>query len=99
MSQWRKPLLHEEQALRKNLLERVTNLTAGEARVALDLIDQLVVCFDPDIVDDFKEWHEDPRLSSILQLVARLDDDLRDQVLFFTEDLFASENTTEEQSK
>lgn len=86
--------MNEERALRKSLADRVSTLTAGEASVALGLIDQLVVCFDPDIVHDFTEWRNDARLASILQLAARLDDELRDQVLFFVEDLFAAENSS-----
>ena len=91
MSQWAKPALGGEKALRKQLMERVATLTDGEARVALELLDQLVVCFDPDVVHDFTQWHTDPRLASVLQLLARLDDEQRDQVLFYVEDLFAAE--------
>lgn len=92
ISQWDKPIAGDEAALRKKLTERVNTLNERQAGVALDLLDELVVCFDPDIIHGFTQWRKDPRLASVLQMVARLDDDQRDQVLFFIEDLFASEN-------
>jgi len=48
-----------------------------------EFLEELVVCYDPDVVHDFMEWRKDPRLTSLLQLAARLSDDMRDQLLFF----------------
>lgn len=98
MTPWNKPLQDAEQKMRVKLVDRISTLTDAEVHVTLDLLDQLVVCFDPEIVHDFTEWRKDPRFASVLQLLARLDDDQRDQVLFFTEDLFAAEKGVKNRS-
>lgn len=77
--------------LRAHLAKRVKDLSGDEAEVLLKFLDELVVCYDPDVVHDFLQWREDPRLVSLLQLAARLNDDTLDQLLFHAEDLFASE--------
>ena len=93
MKKWKKKIdLNDDQrVLRAHLVERVKSLTAGEVKVVLRFIDELVVCYDPDVIHDFLQWREDPRLASLLQLGARLSEDMRDQLLFHAEDLFASE--------
>ncbi|MDJ0639667.1 MAG: hypothetical protein QNJ20_12575 [Paracoccaceae bacterium] len=95
MKKWKTKIdLNDDQrVLRAHLVERVKSLTASEAKVVLRFIDELVVCYDPDVIHDFLQWREDPRLASLLQLGARLSEDMRDQLLFHAEDLFASEQT------
>lgn len=67
----------------------------GEARDALCLrlaarfIDQVIANEDPDAVDAFLRWRDDPRIGSLLELAAHLDDDRLDQLLFAAEDLFS----------
>lgn len=53
------------------------------------IVDQLLVCNDPDIVESFVAWRTDPRVESLLQLAAKLDDERLDQLLFAAEDLFS----------
>ena len=90
MQHWEKLEPADEKLLRKRLRARVNSLNHDEARVSLELLDHLVVSFDPDIVQDFMQWRREPRLTSLLQIAARFDDDTLDQVLFYAEDLFAS---------
>ncbi len=95
MKKWKTQtdLRDDQRLLRAHLVERAKSLTGSEARIVLKFIDELVVCYDPDIIHDFLQWREDPRLASLLQLAARLSEDMRDQLLFHAEDLFASEQT------
>lgn len=81
--------LDNEQHMR--LIERTRQLTRKEAKVMLQFLEELVMCYDPDVVDDFVQMRKDPRLVSVLQLASRLSDETLDQLLFLTEDLFASE--------
>lgn len=83
----------DQRLLRAQLAERTRHLNGREAKLMLEFLEELLVCYDPDVVHDFMEWRKDPRLTSLLQLAARLSDDMRDQLLFFAEDLFASEQT------
>jgi len=48
-----------------------------------------IACHDPDVVQTFLAWRSDPKLESILDLAAALDDDSRDQLLFSAEDLYS----------
>ena len=95
MKQWQEKsdLANDQRLLRDQLADRAKVLTGSEAKMVLKFIDELVVCYDPDVIHDFLQWREDPRLASLLQLGARLSDDMRDQLLFEAEDLFASEQT------
>lgn len=95
MSTWKKKgdLDNDQRLLRAQISERVATLTGSEAEVVLKFIDELVLCYDPDVIHDFLQWREDPRLASLLQLGAKLSEDMRDQLLFHAEDLFASEQT------
>ncbi len=95
MAQWKGEidLQNDQRLLRAQLAARAGDLSGNEAKVVLKFIDELVNCYDPDVIQDFLEWREDPRLASLLQLAARLSDDMVDQLLFHAEDLFASEQT------
>lgn len=95
MNRWktRTDLNEDQNLLRARLGERAKNLSGIQVEVLLKFIDELIMFHDPDVIDDFLQWREDPRLASLLQIGAKLSDDMRDQLLFHAEDLFASEQT------
>lgn len=86
-------LAKNERLIRAHLASRVKSLRGPQAEIVLKFIEEILACFDPEVVDDFMEWREDARLTSLLHLAARLSDDMRDQLLFQAEDLFVSEQT------
>lgn len=82
----RKRLLREEISL------KLLDLDERQIDLALRFIDQLLLCHDPDVVEDFLEWRSDPNLGSILQLAAAVSGELREQLLFIAEDLYSSQH-------
>lgn len=76
-------------AVRQNLAQQLDGLSDLELALVCELIEQIVACSDPDVVQTFLSWRADPRIDSILDLAASLGDDGRDQLLFAAEDLFS----------
>lgn len=65
----------------------IAKLNLPELEVVRDFVTQIVQYFDPAVIRSFLRWHEEPRIGSILQIAAELDDDQLDQLLFCAEDL------------
>jgi hypothetical protein len=82
-----------QRQVRDELVARVDRLTLPEMEVLLAFAREIVTCHDPDVVGDFLEWRNDPRLGSILQLAAAISDDMREQLLFVAEDFYSSEHS------
>lgn len=80
-----------QQRVREELISRINALSLADLEVVLAFTRDVVIQHDPDVVADFREWHADPRIGSILQLAAGLSDELREQLLFVAEDFYASE--------
>lgn len=78
-----------QDASRSRLLAQIAALDERQVDLVLKVTRQLVACHDPDVVQTFLAWRCDPKLESILDLAAALDDDGRDQLLFSAEDLYS----------
>lgn len=89
-SQWKIDAMAE---LRAEISESLLRLGLPELRALSAFTDQIVMCYDPDVVNDFLQWRDDPTLGSILQLAAALSEDAREQLLFHAEDLFSGEQS------
>lgn len=74
---------------RDRILAQVAELDDRRLALLKRLVDQILVCNDPDIVETFVAWRNDPRIDSILDLASSLDDERLDQLLFAAEDLFS----------
>ena len=86
-------LANDVRLMREQLAERARTLNASEVEIMLDFLDEVVVCYDAEVVHDFIQWRKDPRLASIMQLAVSLGDEMRDQLLFQAEDIYVSEQT------
>ena len=73
------------------LINKIRHMNEKEIDLLLAFAEQIIACYDPDVVDDFIRWRDDPRLSSILQLAAAMSSDMRDQLLFEAEAFYADE--------
>ncbi|MXQ06385.1 hypothetical protein GQ651_00855 [Alphaproteobacteria bacterium GH1-50] len=71
--------------LRARMVERVATLSTPELSLVLEFAEQIVTRFDPETVAEFMAWRSDPRIESILQIAAALDEAGRDQLLFDAE--------------
>lgn len=80
---------HMTQIARDQVLAQVSALDDRRLALLRRIVEQILVCNDPDIVDTFVAWRNDPRIESILSLAGSLDDERLDQLLFAAEDLFA----------
>ena len=78
---------------RARCIAKIKSMNEKELELLLIFADQIMACFDPDAVEDFLHWRNDPKLGSILQLAAALDDETREQLLFQAEDIYMSEAT------
>lgn len=76
-------------ARRADLLELVLSLDADLVPLLSVFARQVLACHDPDAVRAFLRWRDDPRLESLLQIAALLDDEALDQLVFAAEDLLA----------
>ena len=65
-------------------------LTTSELALVKKFVSQMALCHDPDIVEEFLQWREDPRIGTILHLASEIGNEQRDQLLFAAEDLFKS---------
>ena len=75
--------------VRNRILAQLSELDDRRLTLLKQIVDQLLICHDPDIVETFVAWRTDPRVDSILNLAGSLDDERLDQLLFTAEDLFA----------
>ncbi|MGS4946909.1 hypothetical protein ACVDG3_15630 [Meridianimarinicoccus sp. RP-17] len=73
---------------REDILVQLSKLDDRRLTLLQRIADQILVCNDPDIVETFVAWRNDPRIESVLSLAGSLDDDRLDQLLFVAEDLF-----------
>ena len=71
--------------LRSRMMERIGTLSVPELSLVLEFAEQIVTRFDPETVAEFMSWRMDPRIESILQIAAALDDAGREQLLFDAE--------------
>jgi hypothetical protein len=76
-------------ASRNQIVARVSELDAERLKLLERIMDQILVCNDPDIVETFVAWRNEPRIESVLSLAGSLDEERLDQLLFAAEDLFA----------
>jgi len=74
--------------LTRSLSEEIADLDEARLQLVRLFVRQVVACNDPDMVRNFLAWRDDPRLDSLLDLAAELDDERRDQLLFAAEDLY-----------
>lgn len=68
----------------------LSNLNVAQVELVEQFVEQIIRCYDPDVVRSFLEARNDPRIESILALAADLEDEKRDQLLFAAEDLYDS---------
>lgn len=80
---------HMTKTARDQVLAQVSALDDRRLALLRRIVEQILVCYDPDIVDTFVAWRNEPRIESILSLAGNLDDEHLDQLLFVAEDLFA----------
>ena len=71
------------------LAQLLVGLGASQADIVVAFARQIVTCHDPEAVQAFLVWRDDPRMESLMQIAATLDDEGLDQLVFTAEDLFA----------
>jgi hypothetical protein len=76
---------------RAQMRARVEAMTQEELALLRLFADQIVACYDPEVVAQFLAWRNDPRIGSLLQIAAALGDDMRDELLFRAEDCLRHE--------
>ncbi len=83
---------HGREELKDKLFVILAGLDERRLMTVLDFVNEVVTCNDPDVVDEFVEWREDPMIGSILQIAATISRETREQLLFAAEELFSSES-------
>ncbi len=73
---------------RQNVLAGIASLDQGRFRLVEQFVEQILLCHDPDVVRNFMEWRDDPKISSLVEIAAELHDEKRDQLLFAAEELY-----------
>ncbi|MEM9032128.1 MAG: hypothetical protein AAGB18_05730 [Pseudomonadota bacterium] len=71
---------------------RLAGLDPPRRKLMREFLNEVVVCYDPDVVHDFLQWRGDPTLSSILQLAASMSPEMREQLLFAAEELYSGDS-------
>lgn len=82
------------QIVRAKILSQLSELDDRRLELLGRIADQLLICNDPEIIETFVAWRNDPRIESVLGLAGNLDDDRLDQLLFAAEDLYAETQNT-----
>ncbi|MEM7775863.1 MAG: hypothetical protein AAF732_09665 [Pseudomonadota bacterium] len=70
------------------LEEMIATSDAGQLTVFATLMRRIMSSRDPDIASAILVMLDDPVIDSILGIAGKLDEEGRDQLLFFAEDLF-----------
>lgn len=70
--------------------QALSNLNHAQVELVEKFVEQIIRCYDPDVVSSFIEARNDPRIESLLTLAADLEDEKRDQLLFAAEELYDS---------
>lgn len=74
-------------ALRAELLDLLLKMDLQDLSLIKHFCSQILRCHDPEVVDAFLRWREEPRIETLMQIAATLDDDSLDQLLFCAEDI------------
>lgn len=74
-------------ALRAKLLDLLLTLELRELGLVQTFCAQVLRAYDPDVIDAFLRWRDDPRIETLMQIAACLDDDGLEQLLFDAEDI------------
>ncbi len=81
------------------LVERIVailNVLPGDrVQVIADFVSQAKALDDPDVLNTFVTWRNDPRLDTLLLLSSQLTEDDVDQIIFFAEDQFMQNGKVE----
>ena len=80
-----------QEVLQARMMVRLQTLNSDQLALILEFTEQIVACFDPDAISDFLHWRSDPKLGTVLQLAAALDDEALDQLLFHAEEYYQEE--------
>jgi hypothetical protein len=75
---------------RKALCDRLAVLETAQLALVQIFTEQLLEWQDPDVVAAFLAWRSDPKIASILELAAALEEEEREQLLFMAEDLYSA---------
>lgn len=74
---------------RSSLIAKVDKLDEAKFWVINAIVDELSETGDSEVARSFFAWHNDPRLSSLLDLAIRLCSEDLDQLLFTAEDHYS----------
>ena len=86
--------IHEQlrhKMLKDELSGKLSGLDMRQLEVLLDFVNNVVLCHDPEVVQEFQQWREDPTIGSILQIATSISGEMREQLLFAAEELFSTE--------
>lgn len=76
----------------RDRIDRVVDQLRPEQLAILQLfLDQVMTWHDPEVVAGFLAWRNDPRIASILEIAAALDEEEREQLLFAAEDIYSAQ--------
>lgn len=88
-----RPFADKKPVSRLPLIDLLGQLDDIQFGVIEKFVSQVIRCHDPEIVRGFLEWKDDPQLGSILEIAADLDEEHRDQLLFFAEGLLQEQQS------
>lgn len=74
-------------ALRAELLDLLLKMELADMALVRHFCTQILRCHDPEAIDAFLRWRDEPRIETLMQIAATLDDDSLDQLLFCAEDI------------
>ena len=73
------------------IVDILARLPRDRIMVISEFIEQTAKFDDPEVLETFIAFRQDPRLDTLLHLVSPFDDDDVDPVVFFAEDIFAQQ--------
>lgn len=80
-----------DKLLKDEIHVKLAGLEERQLEVVLDFVNQVVLCWDPEVIEEFQQWREDPTIGSILQIAASISDEMREQLLFAAEEIYSTE--------
>ena len=78
--------MQESSSVESELIKALARMSQRRLKILLHFTRQILEVEDPQVVEAFVAWRNDPKIDTLLNIASALDEEELDQLLFFAED-------------
>ena len=82
--------VQESSSVESELIKALARMSQRKLKILLHFTRQILEVEDPQVVEAFVAWRNDPKIDTLLNIASTLDEEELDQLLFFAEDALKS---------